>query len=323
MQKPTDRLNYSGDLEPLVGQICEAYNVGSPNRFSVIEVGYEDCNVIIDTDQDRFLAKMFSKTRTPEDIGRYTTIMQKVVEAGVNHPELVATRNGDNVYQNNGVTLVLMKFVEGKTFFELDRSPTDQERKAIIEQAVKVNAIDYHPPYLSDSWAIPNIEAMYDRVKQFISENDLQLVEQAIARYKKIPVEGLPHCFVHGDFTKANVVRGDNGQIYILDFSVANWYPRIQELAVIAANLMHEEGKKSALKDKCDQVAAEYSNLSPLTDVERLHLPDYALAGVAMEFMGAHQEKFINGNDTEETAYWLNLGREGLRKALSSREGAK
>ena len=40
----------------------------------------------------------------------------------------------------------------------------------------------------------------------------------------------------------------------------------------------------------------------------------YALAGVAMEFMGSHQEKFIKGNVTEETDYWLNLGRTGLRK---------
>jgi len=36
-----------------------------------------------------------------------------------------------------------------------------------------------------------------------------------------------------------------------------------------------------------------------------------------MEFMGGHQEKFIKGNATEETEYWLNLGRSGLRKELS------
>jgi len=36
-----------------------------------------------------------------------------------------------------------------------------------------------------------------------------------------------------------------------------------------------------------------------------------------MEFMGAHQEKYINGNDTEETDYWLSLGREGLRTELN------
>src|SRR5690606_12517683 len=113
---------------------------------------------------------------------------------------------------------------------------------------------------------------------------------------------------------KANVIKGEDGKIYILDFSVANRYPRIQELAVIVANLLHDDSE-TTLEGKCEQVANEYSEFNQLTEQERQHLPAYALAGVAMEFMGAHQEKYINGNDTEETDYWLSLGREGLRKA--------
>ncbi len=63
-------------------------------------------------------------------------------------------------------------------------------------------------------------------------------------------------------------------------------------------------------------VADEYSKLNQLTLEERNHLYAYTLAGVAIEFMGSHQEKYINGNDTEETEYWLNLGREGLKREL-------
>lgn len=315
IQKPSDRLNYSGDLQPLVGQICDAYGLGKFSKFTIIEVGYEDCNVVIETEQKKFLAKMFSKSRTPDDIKRYTKIMQKVVDEGVNHPELMSTTNSERVYTQSGVSLVLMKYVDGKTFLELDRAPNEEERQAVVEQAAKVNNIDHHPPYLSDSWAIPNIEAMFDRVKSYIQKDDLQLVEQVIKRYKQIPVDDLPHCFVHGDFTKANVLKADNGKIYILDFSVANWYPRIQELAVIAANLLHENN--SSLVDRCKQIANDYSAISHLTDKEQLHLSDYALAGIAMEFMGSHQERYINGNDTEETEYWLNLGRSGLRRALT------
>jgi hypothetical protein len=85
-------------------------------------------------------------------------------------------------------------------------------------------------------------------------------------------------------------------------------------LAVIAANLLHDNS--TSLEERCRVVANEYSQFSELTEAEHQHLPTYALAGVAMEFMGAHQEKFINGNDTDETDYWLNLGRAGLRQAL-------
>ena len=315
-QAPTSRLNYDGDLESVVQRLCEAYGVGTSTHHSVIEMGYEDCNVIIDTEQDRFMAKMFAKTRTPDDVSRYAGIMQKVVEAGVHHPELISTANGEMVYTDSGITLVLMRFVEGKTFFELGRIPDDEERKAILEQAAKINNINYEPPYLFDSWAIPNIRTMFERVQQYIEPDDLQLVSKAMEQYEAIPVDELPYCFVHGDIIKTNLVKADDGGIYVLDFSVANRYPRIQELAVIAANLLHDENG-SSLKERCEQIADEYSQLNPLTLQEREHLYAYALAGVAMEFMGSHQEKHINGNDSEETDYWLKLGREGLRRALN------
>lgn len=79
-QKPTDRLAYSGSLEPVIERLCAAYDVGTPASSSVVEVGYEDCNVVVETEQDKYLAKMFAKTRTAEEIARYATTMKKVVD---------------------------------------------------------------------------------------------------------------------------------------------------------------------------------------------------------------------------------------------------
>jgi len=318
-QTPTDRLNYTGDLGPVVGRLCKIYKVGDLINFSVIGIGYEDCNVLIETSKGKYVAKIFSKDRNQEAIIRYSTIMEKALEAGVNHPPLIKTGVGEFVFSDshaNGISMVLMKFVSGNTFLEFNRAPNQEELQAVIEQAAKVNKINYQPLYLFDSWAIPNIKQMLDRVKQYIQPEDIGLIEQATALYSEIPTEKLPHCFVHGDFTKANVLKGNDGKIYVLDFSVSNWYPRIQELAVIAANLLHDERSSSSLHDRVESILSEYDKLNALTPEEKKYLYAYALAGVAMEFMGAHQEKFVKGNATEETEYWLNLGRNGLRAEL-------
>jgi Ser/Thr protein kinase RdoA (MazF antagonist) len=316
---PADRLDYEGSLDPVIKRLGNAYQIGEPTDFSVIGVGYEDCNVIITTPKEKYVAKIFSKDRTSQDITRYSKIMEKVVKGGVDHPPIIKTKNGKIIYvdtQANGISMVLMQFVIGKSFFELNRAPNEEELQKVLEQAAKVNMIDYKPKYLFESWAIPNIQAMFDRVKKFIKPEDVSLVKKAMTQHDEIQVDRLPHCFVHGDFTKANVLKGDDGKIYILDFSVANWYPRIQELAVIAANLLHDVNHPISLRDKCEVVADKYSKLNLLTPEERNHLYAYSLAGVAMEFMGAHQEKYLNSNDTEETEYWLNLGREGLKREL-------
>lgn len=310
-QKPTDRLEYTGDLGAITERLCAAYNIGSPLETEFMNVGYEDCNVVLETEKGKYLAKMFAKTRTSDEIVRYSTIMKMVAEAGVNHPELLTLKSGELLYADSGISLVCMRFIEGKTFFELDRAPNPEERKLILEQTAKINRLDYRPGYYHNSWAIPHIREMYDGVKQYIETDDRKLVERAMLGYESIPVKKLPSCFAHGDLAKTNVLKGDDGKVYVLDFSVANWYPRILDLAVIAANLMYDESSDS-LEDKCSIVAEEYGQYNLLTSEERRHLPAYALAGFAMEFMGAYQEKYINGLDNEETTYWLELGRKGL-----------
>src|SRR3989344_7365476 len=317
---PIDRLNYEGNLDPVVGRLCTAYRVGELTDFSVIDVGYEDCNVVIATQKDKYVAKIFSKGRTPQDITRYSTIMEKAVEAGINHPPLLKTHEGDVVFTDtkaNSISLVLMKFIKGKTFFELDRTPNEEELKAIIEQAARINNINHHPSYIFDSWAIPNIQIMFDKIKPFLKQEDIPLVEKTIARYNEIPIKTLPRCLVHGDLIKTNILKAENGDIYILDFSVANWYPRIQELAVITANLLHDVTNSMSLTDRTELVANEYDKFNKLTPEERKWLYPFALAGVAMGLMGAHQEKHINRNGGEETEYWLKLGREGLKRELT------
>lgn len=312
-----NRLNYSGSLNALVNDLCIAYDIGSVTNFSIIETGYEDCNILIETQDEKYVAKIFSKTRDKETIARYVLIMEKVIATGVNHPKLIRNIEGNFIYTDNksgSVSLVLMKFIEGKSFFELSRIPDTAEKRLIIEQATKISKIDFKPSFLFDPWAIPNIVAIFEKVKHFLPIEDRKLIEKVILKYEKIPIDDLPHCFVHGDFTKANVMKCHNGEIYILDFSVANWYPRIQEIAVIIANLLYNEKDSLDLKARIRSFLPDYEKINPLTEKERKYIHSYALAGVAMEFLGANQEKYINGNNSDETEFWLKLGRNGLSR---------
>lgn len=313
---PSSRINYSGDFTEFIKDICNVFQIGPFNQFSIIDVGFEDCNVIIETEKGKFVTKIFSKERSAEDVKRYIEIIQKVIEAGIRHPSLLKTSSGSSTYQFKNVSLVVMEFIEGKTFYAMKRRPDNEELSDILEQASKVNIMDYKPSFIFDSWAIPHIEEMYAKVKQFMSPEDQNLVDTVINRYKSIPIDSLPHAFVHGDFTKTNLLRSEKGDIFVLDFSVSNWYPRIQELSVIAANLLHEESGPT-LQERCQKVIEGYENYTKLTEEEKKYLYPYSLAGVAMEFIGAHQEKYLNGNDTTEADYWLNLGKDGLKEALN------
>lgn len=127
----------------------------------------------------------------------------------------------------------------------------------------------------------------------------------------------MPHCFVHGDITKSNTIKSEDGTLYVIDFSVANWYPRIQEIAVIVGNLLSAEGSEGSLLEILKLVVTKYVEQGGILMTEEMEaLPAYVRAAYAMEFIGASVEKHVNNNDSEENEYWRNLGWSGIKRAL-------
>lgn len=312
------RISYKNGFDEVVNHLCEAFDIGKPTTYSLIPFGFEDCNVIVEAGGKKYVAKIFSKERDKATVDRLVTIMTKVVEAGVQHPRLIESTTGEFLHRDGTLSMVLMEWIQGKTFLELDRVPNSEELASIIEQAAKINQIDYHPTTLYDSWAIPNIKEMFAEVRGFLGAQDLLLVEEVMSRFEKISVAELPRAFVHGDFTKANVMKGDDGKIYILDFSVANWYPRVQEIAVVSANLLYSKNGDQSLQKRVDSCSHLYQRWNPLTEFEKSSLYVYALAAVVMEFMGSHREKYVKANISPEVDYWMDLGRLQLRNELAS-----
>ena len=103
----------------------------------------------------------------------------------------------------------------------------------------------------------------------------------------------------------------------MLDFAVANRVPRVQELAVIAANLTH--GSPDPLPARIEDIAGLYSGIAPLplSGPERDALRAFGLAAAAMELLGALAERQA-GNDSPETGYLISLGTAGLRDYLTA-----
>jgi Ser/Thr protein kinase RdoA (MazF antagonist) len=98
----------------------------------------------------------------------------------------------------------------------------------------------------------------------------------------------------------------------VLDFALANRWPRLQELAVIAASLLH--GSPDALPTRMDTVARLYSAAGPqpLTAAEEAAVPAFGRAAAAMELLGGLNQ-WRQGNRGQETDSLVDIGTTGLR----------
>ena len=314
------RIKYSGDIRELAERIASDYGFGKVKSADPIPIGFEDYNLKLRTKLGTYLVKIYAKTRWEEDILRNVKILKAITDAGVNHPELFYDQAGQllHIDAKTHLQMVAMKFIEGKTFYQLKKIPTIDQLELIAREAVKINNADCHPAFVFDAWAIPNMRWMFQKVEKHLTPEGLDLVTQAFNRFNAIPFNQLPTCFVHGDLNKANIILGKDHRVYIIDFSVSNIYPRIQELAVMATNLLFDEKakKNTPLRERLEAVMYSYLNAGgTLTKLERASLFDYCLPGAAMDYMGSVNERFTGG-DSEDIRHWENLGLQGLREAL-------
>ena len=138
------------------------------------------------------------------------------------------------------------------------------------------------------------------------------MVSSVYEEFKDVELDGLPHAFVHGDILKTNVMKDKKSKLWIVDFAVSNYYPRILELAVLACNILFDPDSSAKSQSNLEMAVAEYEKRIKLTDTEHRLLPLFIRAAHAMHLLSANYEKMANGNTSKENEYWLAQGRAGF-----------
>ena len=312
-----ERIGFTGDGAQLITEIGDEFNLGQVQTSAVLTVGFEDCNVKVEAGSGSYVIKAFGTWRSESDINRYIEVIQAAVDGGVSHPALHQTKACEALLRRqDGISAIVMDFIEGQTYFDAKNVPTDGELALIAKEAQKIHQLGINPPFVPDTWAIPNINKMYGITRQFLDDDGHRLTQAALERYGAINKDRLEKCFVHGDIISTNTLKDGDGKIWILDFSVSNVYPKIQELAV-STSLLADDKKFIPLEERVERVREAYLSVwGTLTDYDHSVLTDYSIAGAAMEFMGGHKAKYIDKEDPLESDHWVKIGKETLQEAL-------
>jgi Ser/Thr protein kinase RdoA (MazF antagonist) len=307
---PASRVSTS--LPDLVAHVAADYGLGQVGDWSVLATGYEDCNVDLRAQRARVVIKVFAVGRPAGIAARTAGLIEAVRQAGVRHPRLHADAAGRHVHEYDRHQLLVMDFAPGRTFYDLGRPPDQAELARVVEQAARIHACGAHPEPVFDSWAIANLVPLAGQVGDLLDPRQRRLVDGAITEMARVDFWSLPVTLIHADLTAGNVLLGPDGEVTVLDFALANRWPRLQELAVIAASLMH--GAPGTLPARLDAVARMYSaaGASPLTPAEEAALPAFGRAAAAMELLGGLNQ-WRQGNRGPETDSLIDIGTTGLR----------
>lgn len=314
LQDFNKRIELNTSLENISKEICKIYNLGDFISNELITIGYEDYNYYLTSIKGKYCVKIFSKSRTKDEIKNYLDRIKIVSNSDINSPKPLSV-NGDihlsMNYNKNNYDICVFDFIDGKNFFQLGITPTNSIIKELAKQTAMINNLNIKLDFIYDSWAIINFIEEYNKKREYLSVEYIDTFDKLAEEYKKVNFEQLPKAFVHGDIISTNVMIDKNDKIWIIDFSVSNYLPRIIDLAIISCNMCLDKNSKENTYKNISLLLNEYANYNKLTDYELEVFWIFYMIANAMHIL---QTQYIikTDSDSKENQYWLNEGKIGL-----------
>lgn len=309
------RIEYSGEMDVLLKDVCNSYGLKPYIFHEVLEIGYEDFNLILNTSDEKYFVKVFASYRTVEEITRYLDIMTKAIAHNINHPLIYKQIDESLLYTNSfdgeKVSLVVLEYIPYKSLYQSQEKLEVADVKYLAREAAKICQMEIEPLEVYDAWSVVNISNEFPKIKERIPEEYKSMVFNTFDDVQKnLTFNALPYAFVHGDLTRSNLIK-DGNSIRILDFSVSNINPRIQDLAILFCDTIFDLERLEWSKEMYKVMIDEYQKIQPLELIEITKLPLYIKAGFLTNIIGT-----ILNEDSEvevsENNYWKQIGFKGL-----------
>ncbi|GCD99072.1 homoserine kinase [Embleya hyalina] len=234
---PADRI--AADPRPILEHAARRCGLGRVLSWTPITTGFEDCNIDTRTENGRVVVKIFAAWRDGDAPRRTARLITDAIAAGVRHPRLYPDVDGDVLHHPpGGAACLVLERVDARDYYSPTRAPTAAEPGDLIAQTTLIHRLDTRVDPVADPWAVTNIGPTPAAAEPYLTDEHRALARRAAAVFATIDHRALPHALIHADLTKGNVLA-DGRDVQVIDFAVAGRHPRIQELAVAAANLTH------------------------------------------------------------------------------------
>ena len=326
-------------LNDILNIIVSDYQFAPVKSYKVIETGYEDFNVYLETLNNKYVVKFFSNERNVDNVKHYIKIVDLITKQDyLNIPKVFKNKNGileEINFNDNKIYCFVMEYINGSTIYDLDKNIDLKTIIKIVFDILKYNCVNKElKDYLNsddakrfkqyDMWSYENFLEEYKDKKKYLSEEDNELIKPIVSyysdminRYKKYdenfrnqPVMP-PYMSAHNDFISTNIILKDNIEPFYIDFSVSSVALNFVDIAIFGCDTVLKKGITS-------EEYAKYLKIISYI-LYRTHIMEYNLYPTsvavqhAIHILIANYYKVHEGVDSTENNYFLNLGRMGIK----------
>lgn len=310
-----ERINKIDDIDNFSKIVCDEYNLGDYKNIKIIEIGYEDFNAIITTSLGKYFLKIYRNERSDKEVKNVVERANISERENIKSPKILKNSSGNILtilkYNDSTFRLSIMEYINGKNFFELGESASEDELIKIADLASQFGNIDYKPNFVYDFWAISSFIEEFEKKKSYISEENLKLIQPIYDRFKNFDYESLPKSFTHGDIILTNVIKDEEGEFWIVDYSVSNYNVRLNEIVVTSSDFGIIDNEKEESEKRIKLMFERWAEKVNATEQERKAFELLFRVENAIYILNPSYE-IAMGNDSEENQMYLELGKYGL-----------
>lgn len=310
MESFFERIDVNASLKEISRLICSKCGIEGYISSQIIEVGYEDFNFIIETDKQKYFIKIFNKNRTNEDCSNYMDRIKLSNSIDINAPKIISFDSID--VEDKNLKFVVLECIDGKSFMDLGEIPNETEIKEIIRQMANIHKAKLDSEFIYDTWTITNFTKEFESKGSTLPKEYYTQFQELSSKLEQVELSKLPHSFVHGDIISSNVIKDKDDKLWIIDFAVSNYLPRIIDLVVTGYNLCQDPNSRENTIRNLKLIVNEYEKYNKLTDYEKEIMPLFYDIGNAMGILQINYLK-QNNDYSEEDEYWLKVSEEGLK----------
>ncbi len=309
------RVDLFVDFHAACYEIAKSYEFGEVSNIEPLFVGHSELNTRVTTGKGKFVIKFFNKTKEKAVCELVAESLLLFKKHHIPVPEIVKGPEG-YLYElpltiGKGY-LIVMDYFEGKSFNEIGRSLSD--KIAVVESLAKINTLHMDQEAAYDPWLLLYLAQEYDKKKHLLSHEDLALISPIVEQFRKIQMVDFSKGVVHYDLHRDNIQKGIDGMPCIFDMeTVGNGYPVLDLATYLGLTCL--ETAKSIEENRFiyKSILAYYQMIRPLTKDELDSLDALTKSIYASNVIAANYLMKSEGDDTQETYKWYELGKEGLK----------
>lgn len=310
MENFFERINVNSSLNEIAQMICSKCGIDDYISSQIVEVGYEDFNFIIETKNKKYFVKIFHKGRTSQNCSNCMDRINLSNKIDINTPKTICF---DSIkIEDKNLKFVIFEYINGKSFLDLEEMPNEAEIKEIIRQMANIHRAELKSDFIYDTWTITNFTKEFETKGKYLDQQYYEKFKELSDKLKKVDLKKLPHSFVHGDIISSNVIKDNNNKLWIIDFAVSNYLPRIIDLVVTEDNLCLDSNSKENTIKNFKSIINEYEKYNKLVDYEKEIIPLFYDLENAMGILQINSIK-QSGEYSKEDEYWLKVSEQGLK----------